>query len=66
MEIYAELMRVYDSYQGSKAAEQLKKAEAYLEHIEEGQKLAVEKEKEILRHIEMAEQHKVEVAKERR
>ena len=62
MEIFARMMEVYDSYKGEKAVKQEKRAQEYLERIEEGQRLAVEVEKELLEKIEMAKNHKMEVS----
>lgn len=60
--IYAKMMETYDAYKGTKAQEQLLKAQAYLQQIEEGQKLAQEAEKKILERIEIAKEHKRELS----
>ena len=62
LEIYAKMMEVYDSYKGEKAKEQERRAQEYLEMIEEGQVKAAEVEKKLLEKIEMAKNHKMEVS----
>ena len=62
MAIYAKMMEVYDSYKGEKAKEQERRANEYLEKIEEGQRQFIEVEKKLLERIEIAKNNKMEVS----
>ena len=56
------MMETYDAYKGAKAEEEMKRAQEYLEQIEEGQRQNAIVLKKLQERIENAKEHKIELS----
>ena len=56
------MMETYEAYKGAKAEEEMKRAQEYLEQIEEGQRQNAIVLKKLQERIENAKEHKIELS----